>query len=284
MTTIGILGSRGQIGAGLHNYLSSMGYQVLGLDILNGLDEDLRIIDLPKLISLVKESDFVIFLAFDVGGSKYLQNYQNAISFIENNMKIMTNTFGVLGQEGVPFIFASSQMAGMHHSTYGQLKALGEKWTRALGGRVMRFWNVYGLENDPSKSHVITDFIRMGIEGNEIKMLTSGTEKRDFLYVDDCCESIETIIQNFNNSEIPDLIDVASFEYTTIKELAELIGLKLNVEVRVSEGRDLVQDGKNFDPNTDILRFWKPRTKLEDGISKIILEVRSAIFISETSD
>ena len=54
--------------------------------------------------------------------------------------------------------------------------------------------------------------------------------------------------------------------------------------MRVSEGRDLVQDGKNFDPNTDILRFWKPRTKLEDGISKIILEVRSAIFISETSD
>ena len=44
-------------------------------------------------------SDFIFFLAFDVGGSRYLKKYQNTFDFISNNMRIMENTFSILKKE-----------------------------------------------------------------------------------------------------------------------------------------------------------------------------------------
>jgi hypothetical protein len=45
-------------------------------------------------------------------------------------MKIMSNTFDAIHQHGKKMIFASSQMAEMSYSSYGMLKALGEKITK----------------------------------------------------------------------------------------------------------------------------------------------------------
>ena len=56
-----ILGSRGQIGSSLEVYLKKK-YNVEGVDILNGKNEDLRS-NSNKIQSLIKNTDFVFFLA-----------------------------------------------------------------------------------------------------------------------------------------------------------------------------------------------------------------------------
>ena len=71
----------------------------------------------------------------------------------------MKNTFELLYKEKKRFIFATSQMSNMIYSSYGVLKRIGEDITKSLGGISVRFWNVYGIENDMEKSHVVTDFI-----------------------------------------------------------------------------------------------------------------------------
>jgi nucleoside-diphosphate-sugar epimerase len=88
-------------------------------------------------------------------------------------------------------------MAEMGYSSYGMLKSLGEKITRDLGGLVVKFWNVYGFETDPNKSHVITDFIKMAKHEGVIKMRTDGTESRQFLYADDACEALFTLAKKY---------------------------------------------------------------------------------------
>tara|TARA_B100001250_G_scaffold413184_1_gene446489 strand:+ start:5996 stop:6352 length:357 start_codon:yes stop_codon:yes gene_type:complete len=110
---------------------------------------------------LVKNSNYIFFLAFDVGGSRYLNKYQNTFQFINNNLKIMTNTFEVLNKYKRKFLFVSSQMSNMLYSNYGILKLIGEKVSKTLNGNYIKLWNVYGIEQDLKKSHVITDFIRM---------------------------------------------------------------------------------------------------------------------------
>ena len=152
-----VLGSSGQIGAHLVKYLVNQKQQVFEWDILNKPFQDLRQAHSPILDSYIEDCDIVHFLAFDVGGAKYLEKYQDSYDFIYNNMAIMTNTFDALRQNKKPFIFASSQMAEMSHSSYGILKLLGEKMTHELGGIVARFWNVYGYEKDLEKAHVIMD-------------------------------------------------------------------------------------------------------------------------------
>ena len=70
---ITVLGSSGQIGAYLTEYLRKRGHEVKEFDIVNGDDEDLTKIPNPKLMHSIRMCDFVFFLAFDVGGSRYLK-------------------------------------------------------------------------------------------------------------------------------------------------------------------------------------------------------------------
>ena len=105
----------------------------------------------------------------------------------------MENTFTLIKKYKKPFLFASSQMSNMTYSNYGILKNIGEKYSQILDGLVVKFWNVYGIENDLSKSHVITDFILKGLKKKKINMLTNGKKKR-FLYAEDCCSGLEIIM------------------------------------------------------------------------------------------
>ena len=171
-----ILGSGGQIGAYLTEYLRKKDYEVFEFDITNGEHQDMTHIPNTYLRNVIMNSDFVFFLAFDVGGSHYLKKYQHTFKFINNNTRLMANVFGYLEQYDKPFIFASSQMSNMSYSPYGTLKRVGELYTESLGGLIVKFWNVYGIEKDHKKAHVITDFIRKGFEDGDFEMLTDGEE------------------------------------------------------------------------------------------------------------
>ena len=154
-----ILGSSGQVGAYLTEYLRKKGHDVIEFDKNRHPGEDLTQIPNHNLDRAIKNSDFVFFLAFDVGGSRYLKKYQHTFRFIDNNSRLMTQTFGLLEQYKKPFVFASSQMSQMSYSPYGVMKRMGELYTESLNGLIVKFWNVYGIETDMDKAHVITDFI-----------------------------------------------------------------------------------------------------------------------------
>ena len=173
---ITVLGSSGQIGAYLSEYLSRKGHIVREFDIVNGIHQDMTHIPNTYLRNAIMESDFVFFLAFDVGGSRYLKKYQHTFDFVNNNTRLMANAFGFLEQYDKPFVFASSQMSNMSYSPYGTLKRVGELYTESLGGLIVKFWNVYGIEKDHDKAHVITDFIRKGFEEGDFEMMTDGEE------------------------------------------------------------------------------------------------------------
>jgi len=141
-----VLGSSGQVGNALCNYLKNKNHEVYEFDLVDGENYDLRIHDNLILKQYIQECDFVFFLAFDVGGSRYLKKYQHTFEFIDNNLKILSNTFELLKKYKTPFIFASSQMSNMSFSPYGVSKSLGELLTKTLNGLVVKFWNVYGIE------------------------------------------------------------------------------------------------------------------------------------------
>ena len=43
-------------------------------------------------------------------------------------------------------------MSNMSYSPYGVAKRVGELYTKALKGLIVKFWNVYGIENDMDKA------------------------------------------------------------------------------------------------------------------------------------
>ena len=271
---ITILGSSGQIGAYLKEYLIKKGHDVREFDVVNGEHQDMTHIPNVYLRNVIMESDFVFFLAFDVGGSRYLKKYQHTFKFIDNNTRMMANAFGYLEQYKVPFIFASSQMSNMSYSPYGAMKRVGELYTKSLGGLIVKFWNVYGIEKDIEKSHVITDFIRKGFETGKIEMLTDGTEKREFLYAEDCCEALEKVMEEYETLDSDDNLHITSFHSTTILEIANIIRQLFLSNHKIitlipSEAKDEVQKDARNEADPYILKLWKPKTSIRDGIKKV---------------
>jgi len=274
MKKILILGSRGQIGSHLLNFLKNKNYKVYEFDLVNNKSEDLRINNNNKLLSYIKNTDFVFFLAFDVGGSVYLKKYQNSYSFLMNNISIMKNTFELLYKEKKKFIFATSQMSNMIYSTYGVLKRIGEDITKSLGGTSVRFWNVYGIEKNMEKSHVITDFITKALNKKKISMLTNGSEERDFLYAEDCCNGLEIVMKKYNILKNKNIVDLSYGKYTKIINVAEIIKnlfKKKGIDIKVvrSKKNDQLQKNKKNTPNTYLNRYWKPKFSLEQGIEEV---------------
>ena len=265
-----VLGSSGQIGAHLVDYLISKGEQVLEFDIENKEWQDLRQPFSTVLDAYIETSDIIHFLAFDVGGAKYLEKYQDKYTFISNNMKIMTNVFDASQKFGTkPIIFASSQMAEMSYSSYGMLKSLGEKMTRDLGGLVVKFWNVYGFETDPKKSHVITDFIKMAKHEGVIKMRTDGTESRQFLYADDACEALLKLATVYKKLDKKKEYTITSFEWNKVYEIADILDVLSSCKIIPADRKDETQRNAMNEPDPHIKKYWKPKTTLREGIMKL---------------
>ena len=86
------LGSSGQIGAYLTEYLRKKGHEVIEYDKNLGAQYNLTAIPSTWLESCIKQADFVFFLAFDVGGSRYLKKYQHTFDFINNNTSCLLYT------------------------------------------------------------------------------------------------------------------------------------------------------------------------------------------------
>ena len=277
---IAVLGSSGQIGAYLSEYLTNKGLLVREFDIANGQHEDMTHIPNPFLRNVIMDSDFVFFLAFDVGGSHYLKKYQHTYKFINNNTRMMANVFGQLSEYKKPFVFASSQMSNMSYSPYGVMKRVGELYTKSLGGLIVKFWNVYGIEKDMEKAHVITDFIAKGFKTGIIDMMTDGTEAREFLYAEDCCEALETVMGNYDRLTSNDELHITTGSYTTILEIAQNIqklfsDIGKEVVIKPAESKDEVQkDARNIsDPY--IRQFWTPKTSVKEGLKKVFEDMKN---------
>ena len=138
---------------------------------------------------------------------------------------------------------------------------------------------VYGIENDYEKSHVITDFIKKGFETGVIDMITDGQEERQFLYAQDCCEALETVMNNYGDFKSDDELHVTSFTSIKIIDIANIIKQKFemigkNVEVKPSIDIDTVQQNSKNVASNYLTNWWKPTTSLEDGIAKVFASMK----------
>lgn len=256
-----ILGSEGVIGSALSKYLKKCKHEVIHWDIKLTHDHDMsNSLNAYRLKGVIDSVDFIFFLAYDVGGAKYIWDVD--LDFINRNNMIMINTFNLLKNKR--FIFASSTMFNMNN-VYGTLKYIGEHYTQKLSGLSARFWNVYGPENVSEKSHVITDMIHKFKTNGYIDLMTDGEEVRQFLHTDDCARCLTIVMDNYEEIlSTTNSVDITSFESTKIKDVAKYIC----EDVRPTEINMNTHDRTN-EPRPFILNYWKPEITLKEGIASL---------------
>lgn len=258
-----VIGSEGFVGKPFCSYLESLGEDVIRFDVKRGNEEDGRTATLN-----LDGIDRVLFLAWDVGGAKYL--YRDEVQFVQLdwNLKLLLNIMPQLQKRKIPFLFVSSQLAEDTETVYGVTKRLGEVWTHLLGGVRVRLWNVYGsVESISERSHVVSDFVWQAVNNGEIKMITTGEEKRQFIHIDDVSSAFHAAISgNFQG-----VYDVTSFEWIKVMDVAQIIadltGAKVIPGSKIGSTPITPIQGK--------IPGWVPAVGLKTGLSKMINEVAS---------
>lgn len=253
-----VLGGEGLIGTTLVHALSSRGHQVTSLDLKSGCD--VRHVDQQPFV----DADRVWFLAWDTGGAKYIEAIDQQHEQYKHNSELCLRVFEMLSRTRKPFLFISSQLAGLPNA-YGTTKALGANWTRQLGGKVARLWNVYGWEEPTVRSHVVTDLVLSGLKGR-VSCMTDGEEQRRFLYKTD---AVEALMRLFDSSD-QQTAEIAAEDWVTIRLIGEEIARQLNVPAEFGElkGSECLIDPLETLPN------WKPLVSLQQGISQVIEDAR----------
>ncbi len=107
-------------------------------------------------------------------------------------------------------------------------------------------------------------------------MLTNGNESREFLYADDCSKGLFEIMRRFNfyNKKKIEL-HLTTSKKTKILDIAKIIKKILfrrgiHIKIKPLKFSDNVQKNMNNKSNKFLLKFWKPKIKIEQGIEKII--------------
>jgi nucleoside-diphosphate-sugar epimerase len=271
-----ILGSEGTLGCAVCKNLEKNNIEIIRWDIKLGEEYDLR--KEGSIDEILKEVDYVLFLAFDVGGAKYHVNNKD---FIDNNMKIILYTFDSLYKSDKPFIYTTSCMSNMLTNPYGVLKNISEHYVNLKNGINIKLWNVYGNEEVSDKSHVIPDFIYSAIKNKHIKIKTDGSESRQFLHCDDFSEAIYLIMNNHNTfyeyvkQTDHKTIDITSYVWTSIHEISleikEFLYECYNIDIDIVKGDAKDSHTHVNIPTTSILNdMWEPKILIKDGLKNII--------------
>ena len=163
---------------------------------------------------------------------------------------------------------------------YGWEKLFSERMSRhfredfGLYTRVARFHNVYGPwgtwfgGREKAPAAICRKVIEAKLSGkHEIEIWGTGNQTRSFMYIDDCLNGIQKIM----NSDILDPINLGSSEAVSINQLVDMvekiagIRLKRNYDLTAPQG----VNGRNSD-NTLIkkLLHWEPNIPLQTGLEK----------------
>jgi len=163
---------------------------------------------------------------------------------------------------------------------YGWEKLFSERMCRhfredfGLHTRVARFHNVYGPNGtwyggrEKAPAAICRKVIQAKLAGNhEIEIWGSGHQTRSFMYIDDCLQGVEMIM----NSEILEPINLGSAEMVSINQLVDMVeeiaGVKLKRNYNLSAPKGVT--GRSSD-NTLIKQYlkWEPSTPLRAGLER----------------
>lgn len=260
-----VIGSEGFIGKPFCQFLEEKGEEVVRFDIKRKKSEDARTFKFD-----FNGIDRIYFLAWDVGGSKYLYESKLQLSQLQWNLKLMENIFEQLGKQKTKFLFASSQLSEEVDTVYGVTKRLGEVWTKELGGICIRIWNAYGvMENRDIKSHVMSDFIYQALETGKIKMMTDGNEWRQFTHIDDLSRAFHSALSLKGLTR--NVYDASSYEWVRIIDIAKIIS-------ELTGAKLFPGQKKGYDPipsqNMGRLPGWMPEVTLREGLLKMVEQAR----------
>ena len=291
-----ITGATGYLGSQLLEGLFRTGYEVIAykrstsdLKRLEKYSDRLKFYNAdqtpPPVIFEENKIDYVIHCAtnYGRGGSSLDEIVSSNVLFplkiLEaaraHNLKCFINTDTALGAQVSSYALSKAQFRDW-------LKLFSENF-KVINIRLQHF---YGPGDDPYK--FISWLTRNLLADVEKLDLTSGEQKRDFIYIEDVTRAYLELL-NSSKSSYPDFLDIdlGSGEAPGVREVVELIkeiaekinpGIKtkLNFGARPYRPQEEMRAVADLGPIQKILN-WKPETSLRAGMEKTVTALKNTL-------
>jgi GDP-D-mannose 3', 5'-epimerase len=245
------------------------------------------------------EFDEAYQLAADMGGAGYIFTGNNDSHVMHNSAMINLHMadFSVKKNVGKVFYSSSACMYPAYNqedprnpkcgestaypaapdSEYGWEKLFSERLYLAfsrnhgLDVRIARFHNIFGPEGTwtGGREKAPAALCRKVAErenGGEIEMWGDGEQTRSFLYIDECIEAVQRLME----SNFAGPVNIGSEEMVTINQMARMIMAIAGKQLRIRhiEGPTGVR-GRNSDNKLIREKLgWEPTMRLRDGLAR----------------
>lgn len=252
-------------------------------------------------------------LAADMGGAEYIFSKANDANIMRNSAMINLNILDhcIAFDTGKIFYSSSACIYPEHNqmdadnpnceedsaypanpdSEYGWEKLYSERlyldFAKQFGleVRIARFHNIYGENGtyEGGKQKAPADIIRQcvkSVDGTSIYLNGDGKQTRSFLYIDECLNGIQRLME----SDVSEPLNIGSDEMVTINQLAkmtiEISGKNLGIVYK--DGFQGVRGRCSDNDKIQRLLNWQPNYPLRVGLEKTYDWIKSQIEKNES--
>ena len=296
-----VTGAAGFIGSNLTDYLLDKGHQVICVDNESADNEKFHwngetinvsgdITDYKFMKNVFNKVDYVFHLAAE---SRLQPAIKNPIAAVEKNCVGTTVMLQCARESGVKRFVYSSTSSGYGNNPYpndetqpddclnpySASKIAGEKFCKmyynlyGLETVVLRYFNVFG-QRSPTRGQyapVIGIFRRQKEAGESLTIVGDGTQRRDFIHVDDVARAnylasimpLKNMVKFEGHDYTGEVFNVGSGKNYSIQEIADCISEnQVYIEKRTGEMDTTLA---NIDKIGDVIG-WKPEVDVIEWI------------------
>jgi len=285
-----IIGSSGFIGSYCYKHLVSKGYSVFCSDI-NSINSPHEFFLLDPVNTdfdkIFKDTKFDICINASGAASvpfslenpiqDFILNTGNVVKILEAIRLFSPNCFLINFSSAAIYgnpikLPVTESMKPKPMSPYGWHKYYAEQICKEYS----HFFNiktcnlrVFSAYGPGLKKQFFWDLFNKLENKKELELFGTGHESRDFIFVEDIAQSVELIIEN--RFSLPDIINVASGNETSIHDAAQIFNELVNKgnQIRFS-GKVRLGDPLNWKADINILRSigFRPSHTLKKGLEK----------------
>ena len=284
-----LTGSTGFLGSYLLKSFVKSGYEVIALK--RSTSNTYRINDYLKKVTLYNIDKVNLEDIFKKHKINIVINTVTNYGRIDNKISSILDTNLIFGLKlleesvnaNVKAFINTDTLLERNINAYALSKAQLVDWMKLLSNKNTKMINIkiehmYGPFDDENKFiYWLINQLKQNVEKID---LTSGIQKRDFIYIDDIVSAYTTVIQNintFSNYEEFQLGSGNSVEVNKfVQKIYEEISNKQTLNTKLNFGIISYRDNENMEMRADIQKLinlgWKPKISIKDGIKKILEE------------
>ncbi len=138
--------------------------------------------------------------------------------------------------------------------------------------KIIRIFNTYGTNMNPSDGRVVSNFIVQALKGNDITIFGDGLQTRSFQYIDDLVEGMIRMMHSDPSFLGP--VNLGNPHEFSMLELAQAVIELTNSKSKIVHMALPQDDPKQRQPDISLakekLNGWEPKIELEEGLKKTI--------------